>query len=104
MTRHDEEPRWALYPKADRHAWCFAASAFVLAVVLLGYVCSLAGCCPIDRGYVEADRLTYETVGRQWLGYRMADPGLDVDDEELSKAKLRSWEARVKKAEACHAD
>jgi len=68
------------------------------ALGLIG-VLALAGCSGLHTGYVRADRLTFEAVGKEYRGYVEADADLTTAERERRLRTLASWEARVRAAE-----
>jgi hypothetical protein len=68
-------------------------SRFALVLVA---VLSATGCVHDPAtAYVEADRLTFETVGEEWRGYFEADSKLDEKEKDRRRRKLRTWKARI---------
>lgn len=67
------------------------ALAPVLALLLL------AGCSP-GRGYVQADRLTYDAIAVEYLGFVDAS-ALDAEKKSRRHETVRSWAARLEQAE-----
>jgi hypothetical protein len=73
------------------------ACFFALGVAL---VLLLATGCGAQADYVEADRLTYEAVAPIYLNYTDDDPELAKPEKERRHRLVRSWAARIKRAEA----
>lgn len=58
----------------------------------------LAACSP-GRGYIHADRLTYDVVAPAFAAYVGSDQSLDQGQRDRRLETLRSWEARIQQAE-----
>ena len=66
----------------------------VKAAVLLALL-AITGCVSPDAAYVEADRLTYESVGKEYSNYVEADPRLTEGSKAIRRDKMVSWKDRI---------
>jgi len=60
------------------------------------------GCVSPNAAYVEADRLTYESVGLEYQAYVDVDSNLSAASKAIRRDKMASWKDRIdaaKKAE-----
>ena len=69
----------------------------VLLIVALLVAC--AGCCGVPESYVKADRLTLDTVGKDFKAYVEADEKLPDVLKALKIAAVEAWRVRVDEAE-----
>ena len=67
----------------------------LLAVALLALVVTCVSGCTMQGAYVEADRLTYETVGKEYGAYVEEDDFLSPEQKARRVRKLESWKARI---------
>lgn len=93
-VRYAEDDRWALFPRPEQSLLC-CGFVGVLLLVALGL---LSGCA-VDPGYVAADRATFDAVAKPFLGYVYQDRALDPEQVARRERLIRSWEARIEKAE-----
>ena len=63
-------------------------------VTLLAIAFVLGGC-TVQSQYVDADRLTYEAVAPEYLGYVESDPYMSPEETDRRRATVASWKARI---------
>lgn len=92
-TRHGEDDGWALFPHPEQSLLC---CGFVALCLIVG-LALLAGCA-VDPAYVEADRLTFEAIAPEYSSL-VSEAGMTEDQVERRLRLIRSWEARIVRAE-----
>jgi hypothetical protein len=63
--------------------------------LLLILLMFLPGCVSPNK----ADKLTYDAIAPEYLGYVEKDASLDEKQKERRRETVRSWEARAKRGE-----
>ena len=84
-----------VYPHAGDWAWRWV---FLLGTTAI-LIAMLAGCGTVGERYVEADAATLRAIGPVYLGYTKADPELDEAAKARRERLIRSWQARVTRAQ-----
>ena len=75
-------------------AYCGFGLAIVLTIIAF-----FTGCASIDKAYVEADRMTYEAIGTEYVEYVNQDDNLREWEKTLRSENVKSWASRIAEAE-----
>ena len=68
---------------------------FFLALLSMFMALPLVGCAGMPEEYVEADQLTLDAVGPDYLHYVDADESLTPDQKQSKHDVVNTWELRV---------